>query len=72
MVNIKNKMETVLKLELGALYDLQIQKQDELSALKFKLANASLKDTSEIRKIRKDIARINMVIQSKELEKDGE
>ena len=56
------------ELELAALVeDLENAKQDALDS-RFKLATGQLTDTARIGKIRRQIARINLVIRRREIE----
>ena len=56
------------ELDLAAVVeDLENAKQDALDS-RFKLATGQLTDTSRIGKIRKQIARINLVIRRREIE----
>ena len=60
--------EELNELDLAALVEeLENAKQDALDS-RFKLATGQLTDTSRIGKIRKQIARISMVIRRREIE----
>lgn len=47
--------------------DRLVEDQEQLSTLHFQLASSQLADTSQIQKLRRDIARMNTILKEREL-----
>lgn len=47
--------------------DRLVEDQENLSTLHFQLASSQLADTSQIQKLRRDIARMNTILKEREL-----
>jgi large subunit ribosomal protein L29 len=62
-----NKINDLLELDLAALVqELRASKQEALN-LRFRHATGQLDTTSELRKVRRHIARLNMLIRQREI-----
>ncbi|MBT5856411.1 50S ribosomal protein L29 [bacterium] len=62
----------LIKINIEKLEELRAEKQTELTSLQFKLVNSSLKDTSQLAKVRKDISQIKTAIKQKETVSDDD
>lgn len=66
-----NKINDLLELDLAALVqELRASKQEALN-LRFRHATGQLDKTSELRKVRRHIARLNMLIRQREIAAAG-